>query len=103
MFWTVLSAMLSPVVVVIVPPELLLVLPPSPVMVKLPLVRVRMMPLVLLPLADTLVSEMASGVVLLLRVISTAGWPLAAGEPAVLIVPLVTVMVLLLSTAKRPR
>jgi hypothetical protein len=78
-----------------VPPEELFTLPTSPTIVKLPLVLVKTMPLAP-PLAETLVSETASGVVLLARVISTATAPL------LLIVPLVVVIVLVLFVASKP-
>src|SRR6266852_293214 len=78
-----------------VPPEELLALVPSPTTVKLPLVLLRLIP-VAPPLADTLVSEIASGVVLLLRVILTA---VVVPE---LIAPLVVVMVLVFSVAFKP-
>ena len=71
------------------------VVEPSPVTVKLPLVLVRTIPFGP-PVVETLVSETASGVVLLARVISTAAAPL------VLMVPLVTVMVCVLSVANSP-
>jgi hypothetical protein len=91
----------APVVLAMVPPEQPAVfafvqVPPVPVTVKLPEVLDSMMPLVP-PLAETLVSETESGVVLLARVISTAVLVV------VLIVPLVVVMVWVLSVASRPR
>lgn len=87
--------MSPPVLFEIVPPEAAV---PVPVTVKLPLVRERTMPLPEpLPLDDTLVSEMASGVAgLMLLVILTA-----VAVP-VLIVPLVAVMVLVFSVAFNP-
>src|SRR4051812_16230442 len=90
----------APVAPVIVPPLLLpptVVLVPSPLIVKLPLVFFRKIPLGGAVLADTLVSDMANGVVPLVREISTAVAPL------VLIAPLVEVMVFVLSVASRPR
>ena len=88
-----------------VPPELsppTEVFPP-PVIVKLPFVPESFMPLVPLPFAETLVSDIAKGDVPEAFVISTAGSPLAAGEPLVLIAPLVVVMVLVFSVASSPR
>jgi len=67
-----------------------------PTTVKLPLVLVSTMPFAP-PLAETLVSDMISGVVPLPRVISTAMTPL------VLIAPPVDVSVMLLSVASSPR
>ena len=69
--------------------------PALPATVKLPLVFVSLMPFGLL-LAETLVCEIARGVVPLARVTSTAVAPL------VVIAPLVEVMVLLLSVASKP-
>src|ERR1051325_6218125 len=91
----------APVELAMAPPEqpavfALVQVPPVPVMVKLPEVLDSMIPLDP-PLAETLVSETASGVVLLARVISTAVFVV------VLMVPLVVVIVLLLSVASRPR
>ena len=91
----------APVALAMVPPEQPLVLalvqvPPVPVMVKLPEVLDSMIPLGP-PLAETLVNETASGVVLLARVISTAV------APDVLTLPLAVVIVLVLSVASRPR
>src|SRR6185369_7920589 len=91
----------APVLLAIVPPEqpavfALVQVPPVPVMVKLPEVLDSMMPLGP-PLADTVVSETASGVVLLARVISTAV------APEVLTVPLGMVIVWVLSVASKPR
>ena len=91
----------APVALAIVPPEQpavfpLMQVPPVPVIVKLPEVLDSMIPLDP-PLAVTVVSETASGVVLLPRVISTAV------APEVLIVPLVMVIVCVLSVASKPR
>ena|SRR5436853_1055480 len=73
---------------------------PVPTTIKLPLVLFRMIPLVLLPLADTVVRLTTKGIVPAeVRLISTAGWPLVAGEPTVVIVPLETVMLPLFDTA----
>ena len=69
---------------------------PVPAIKKLPLVLVRIIPFVP-PLADTLVSEICNGVVLLALVISTAAAPL------VVIAPLVAVIVFVLSVASNPR
>ena len=93
----------APVEPEMVPPEqpavfALVQVPPVPVTVKLPDVPDSMMPLVP-PLAETVVSETASGVVPLARLISTAVDP----APEVLIVPLGMVMVWVLSVASRPR
>ena len=81
----------APVELAMVPPEqpavfALVQVPPVPVMVKLPEVLDSMIPLVP-PLAETVVSETARGVVLLERVISTAVFVV------VLMVPLVVVIV----------
>src|SRR6185369_6081490 len=90
----------APVVLAMVPPEqpavfALVQVPPVPVMVKLPEVLDSMIPLDP-PLAETVVSETASGVVLLARVISTA-------VPFVVVtVPLGMVMVWVLSVASNP-
>src|SRR5689334_7227133 len=65
-------------------------------MVKLPFVLVRTIPPVP-PLAETLVSETVSGVVLLPRVISTATAPVVVTEP------LGIVMFAVLSVASKPR
>ena len=93
----------APVLLAMVPPEQpavfpLIQVPPVPVTVKLPEVFDSMMPLVP-PVAETEVSETASGVVLLARVISTAVDP----GPEVLTVPLGIVIVWVLSVASRPR
>jgi len=90
----------APVELAMVPPEqpavfALVQVPPVPVTVKLPEVLDSMMPLEP-PFAETVVSETASGVVLLARVISTAV------APEVLIVPLVIVSVCVLSVANKP-
>jgi len=90
----------APVELAMVPPEQpavfpLIQVPPVPVTVKLPEVLDSMMPLEP-PFAETVVSETASGVVLLARVISTAV------APEVLIVPLVIVSVCVLSVANKP-
>ena len=89
----------APVVPAMVPPEqpavfALVQVPPVPVMVKLPEVLDSMIPLDP-PLAETVVSETASGVVLLARVISTAVLVV------VVMVPLVIVIVVVLSVARR--
>ena len=69
---------------------------PVPATVKLPEVFVRMMPLVA-PLLETLVKEIASGVVPAARVICT-------GMPVVVVMsPLVVVIVAELSVAIKPR
>ena len=86
----------APVALEIVPPEPSLLPPPLPVTVKLPLVFVSLIPFVA-PLAETLVCDIASGVVPVVRVISTAIAPL------VLIEPPVEVIVLELSVARSPR
>jgi len=91
----------APVALAIVPPVQPLVLalvqvPPVPVIVKLPEVLDSMIPRDP-PLAETVVSDTASGVVRLARVISTAV------APEVLMVPLVVVIVCVLSVASRPR
>ena len=91
----------APVELAMVPPEQpavfpLMQVPPVPVTVKLPEVLDSMIPLEP-PLAETVVSETARGVVLLARVISTAV------APEVLTVPLGTVMVPVLSVASKPR
>src|SRR6266850_1459034 len=70
--------------------------PPLPATVKLPFVLLSMMPFVP-PLAETLVCDIASGVVPLARVTSTAV------DPVVVIAPLVDVMVIELSVASSPR
>ena len=80
----------------IVPPDALFVWLPSPVIVKLPDVLDRTRPFAP-PLAETLVSETARGVVPLLRVIWTAG-PVAPE----LMAPLVIVIVPELSVATNP-
>src|SRR5256885_12703901 len=67
-----------------------------PVTAKLPDVFERKMPCVP-PLAATLVSEMANGVVLLERVISTAVFPLGVTAP------LATLLGFVLSVARSPR
>ena len=75
---------------------------PVPATVKLPLVLLRMMPLVPLPFAETVVSDSDKGIVApppVVRLISTAGRPLAAGDPIALIVPLEMVIIPLLATA----
>ena len=82
----------APVIFWIVPPEFAV---PLPVTVKLPEVFDSRIPLAP-PFADTLVSEIASGVVPLLLVTLTAV-PLP-----VLIVPLVAVIVFVLSVAFKP-
>src|SRR5689334_13836975 len=69
---------------------------PSPFTVKLPLVLFREMPSFVPPLDDTLVSEIASGVVPLVLL------TLIAVPLPVLIVPLVVVMVPLFSVAFNP-
>ena len=86
----------SAVAAEMVPPEPLLLAPPSPVTVKLPLTLVSLIPLAALLLADTLVSDTASGVAPLALVISTAVLPL------VVMVPVGTVVVLVLSVASNP-
>src|SRR6185295_13505741 len=85
---------LAPVLLAMVPP---VPADPVPVTLKLPLVFERMMPLAAPPEDETLVCEMASGVLPLARVISTAV------APGALIAPLVLVMVPLLSVASNPR
>jgi hypothetical protein len=91
----------APVPLAMVPPEqpavfALVQVPPVPVTVKLPEVLDSMIPRDP-PLAETVVSETLSGVVLEARVISTA-------VPfVVLIVPVVVVIVCVLSVASNPR
>ena len=100
MLLAVFNATPVPVVLWMLPPVqvgvAIVQVPALPTMAKLPLVLVRTIPFVP-PLAETLVSEIARGVVLLERVISTAGLPL------VVTVPLGIVMVLVLSVASNPR
>src|SRR5258708_3215187 len=89
----------APLLFAIVPPVPLPpneVLTPSPFTAKLPLVLLRDIPSFVPPEDETLVSEIASGVVALLRVILTAA-PLPE-----LIAPLVVVMVLVFSVAFKP-
>src|SRR5262245_4113169 len=82
-----------PVLWVMMPPEF--AVDPLPATVKLPEVFVRMIPLVA-PLLETLVKEIASGVVLDARVICTA-------MPVVVVMsPLEALIVLVLSVASRP-
>ena len=88
----------APLLPEIVPPELLppgVVSVPSPITLKLPLVLERRMPLAVPPEEVTLVKVIVKGVVLLVRVISTAVAPL------LLITPLVAVIVPLFSVARR--
>src|SRR3954454_20441378 len=96
------SATTGFVIVAGVPVALMVTAPPHwpfefPVTVKLPLVFCRVMPLLAPPLDETLTRLILKGVVLLLRVISTAVAPL------LVMVPLVAVIVLVLSVAMSPR
>ena len=89
----------APVIPEMVPAEALpprLVVVPSPLTEKLPEVFFRKMPFGP-PVVETFVRATASGVVLVLREISTPAAPL------VMMVPLVIVMVCVLSVANKPR
>lgn len=94
----------APDIFEIVPPVLLpptVTLTPSPFTMKLPDVFFRRMPLVPL-LVVTLPNAIANGVVPLARVISTAAALVELTEALVLMAPLVTVIVLVLSVPTRP-